>query len=223
MKLNVVFLLLLINATTSSIIHIIGDSHSFSYQINGRTDLADLSLPPIAIHWLGPITMHRVGRDGIAFLDIRQYNVVEGDTVLFVFGEIDARCHIGKIKDRDNRTLDDVLDELVSHYINTLKTNKNFYQNIMVIVSGIVPPIDSVFNPQFPYYGTIEERVSITKQLNNKLKEQCAYCGFGFIDTYTEFADANGQLILALSENVHIEKLHNRPLLEQLAKIISLS
>jgi hypothetical protein len=73
-------------------IHVFGDSHVSEFS----------NIPGCLLHYVGPITMHRIGRDGLNFLDMTSYGVQENEVAIFVFGEIDCRCHIGKQRDKQN-------------------------------------------------------------------------------------------------------------------------
>ena len=119
-------------------IHIFGDSHSSIYKY----------LPEITVHNVGPVTMHRVGRDGVRSATRRcgpqtkvgqerelalgvqlcaasdrngsafqKHGIKNGDFVVFVFGEIDVRNHIGKQIDSLNRNEDEVLKTLAVNYL----------------------------------------------------------------------------------------------------------
>ena len=59
---------------------------------------------------MGHVTMHRIGRDSLSYFNIKDYSVQENVYVVFVFGEIDVRCHIGRIADQKFLKLDDVIN-----------------------------------------------------------------------------------------------------------------
>ena len=65
-------------------IHTIGDSHSG----NGWSGI-------IQQH-LGPVLCHNFGKEKLNRCDIRNFNIKDGDTIVFCLGEIDCRCHIHK-------------------------------------------------------------------------------------------------------------------------------
>ena len=94
-------------------IHVFGDSHAnwgFSnfgkhhYDYNYNT----LNIP-FSVHWIINKTMHGIGKDGLRVLNIASYNMQENDIAVFVFGEIDARCHIGKQRDEQHRDVDQII------------------------------------------------------------------------------------------------------------------
>ena len=65
-------------------IHTIGDSHSF----NGWTGVIN--------HHLGPVLCYSFGKEKTNRCDIRNFNIKDGDTIIFCLGEIDCRCHVHK-------------------------------------------------------------------------------------------------------------------------------
>jgi hypothetical protein len=65
-------------------IHTVGDSHSY-YGWSG-----------IIHHHLGAVLCYSFGKEKLNKCDIRNFDIKDGDTVIFCFGEIDCRCHIHK-------------------------------------------------------------------------------------------------------------------------------
>lgn len=193
------------------IVHVIGDSHSSEFS----------KIPGCVIHWLGPITMHRVGRDGLSFVNLRNLGVLEGQAVVFSFGEIDARCHIGKQCDLNNRNLDEVIDTLATKYIQTILQNRQLYTRLTCIVYSVTPPTNIAYNPQFPYYGTLAERVMISRKLNMKLAILCQQFGLSFLNVYNEYANPDGTLKTIYSDGcVHIHPNYNVPIVQKLRQIL---
>jgi hypothetical protein len=117
-------------------IYTIGDSHAkFTFSIN------DSVHPRIkSIFWIGPITMHRVGRDTIKFTD---HHVPKDGFVISCFGEIDTRCHIKRQCDMQ-RDEDEIIQTIVTNYINTLQLNRSDgYTHIAIM--NIVPTLEYQF------------------------------------------------------------------------------
>lgn len=165
--------------------------------------------------------MHRISRDNLSFLHLPSHTVKEGDVAIFVFGEIDVRCHIGKQRDLSHRSLEEIIDTLVMRYLETIKLNRQLYQDLTCIVYSIVPPTDLNFNPEFPFYGSLEERVIITKQMNKRLSDWCHFYNISFLDIYDDYANDDGSLNTALSDGtVHIHPSHNEAIFHKLANIL---
>lgn len=192
-------------------VHVIGDSHSLAFSL----------IPGCVVHWLGPITMHRVGRDDLAFLNLVNLSVQNGQAVVFAFGEIDVRCHIGRQRDLYFRPLENVLDELVSNYIYTILLNRMFYTDLICIVYSVTPPTENGFDPSSPYYGTLEDRINITKQLNARLEYACRCFGLLFLDVYNDYSTPEGSLIPVLSDSgVHINMTCNQAITAKLVQLL---
>ncbi len=215
---------------TMPMVHIFGDSHavfSFSPDAILKTGVWTIfqnnqrHYIPFSIHWLGPITMHRVGRDGLIFLDIRNYNIQEKDTIIFVFGEIDVRCHIRKQCELQQCHFNEIIEELVSNYLKTININRAMYKDLHCIIFNIVPPSDAAYNPDFPFYGTLQDRVQITYAINNTLKHFCNYHEIDFLEINDLFMDAAGALRKDISDGtVHIHPQHNHSIKERLLSIL---
>lgn len=165
--------------------------------------------------------MHRVGRDGLLVLNFKKNGVRENDVVVFAFGEIDVRCHIGKQRDLFHRDLNEVIDTLVSNYLSTINENRRLFKNLICIVYSVTPPTDNASAPNFPIYGSIEDRVFITKCLNERLAQICRRKNVGFIDVFHDYSNLDGTLNLKISDgNVHINPYHNGAIFRELRKII---
>jgi hypothetical protein len=177
-------------------IHTFGDSHCY----NGWGGISNLR-----IHHLGPKLCFSIGRDGINIKD--GYNVNNGDTVIFCFGEIDCRCHIHKYITESN-SFKQIIDTIVSNYFIQIKTATDTFENLRVVIYNVVPPIqkyNTAESPEYPYLGTDEERKAYVLYFNKKLEEKCAEYNFLFFDVYNNYIDSNGFLNKSLSDgNVHI-------------------
>ena len=178
------------------VIHTFGDSHSF----NGWSDI-----PNVLTHQLGPKLCFSIGRDGINIKD--GYNVNNGDTVIFCFGEIDCRCHVHKHikKDIDYKQ---IIDIIVKNYFKQIQNAVNTFNHLNTVIYNVVPPIqrhNTVENMQYPYLGTDDERKAYVLYFNEKLKQTCIEYNFLFFDVYNNYIDSNGFLNKSLSDNsVHI-------------------
>lgn len=167
--------------------------------------------------------MHRIGRDGLAGFNLRYFGVGEGDTVVYVFGEIDVRCHIVKQRDLQRVSLQEIIEQLAENYIQTILDNQSQYESLQSVVYNVVPPVKwEVFSPEFPFYGTAEERIESALLLNAALKKLCEQNKLSFLDVYDAYSNEDGSLRLELSDgNVHIHLAHNSRVKEELHKIVS--
>ena len=179
----------------------IGDSHSDSNWSNWK------SVPNVETNWLrgqGKLA-YSIGRDGI---DIRDFNIKSGDTVIFCFGEIDCRCHVHRHITKD-RSYKDVIDEIVTTYVESIKKNVGIIENTKFCIYNVVPPVrkDKVGqNPEYPFLGSDEERKKYHLYFNQKLKDECEKNNFLFFDVYNDYCDKDGFLNKSMSDNnVHLK------------------
>lgn len=172
-------------------IHTIGDSHSG----NGWTGIIQ--------HHLGPLLCYSFGKKQI---NISDFNINEGDTIVFCLGEIDCRCHVHK-HITDTITYQEIITNIVDNYFEAIASATPInLKNICVY--NVVPPIqkyNTCESPEYPYLGTDEERKQYVLFFNKKLKEKCIENGYIFFDVYNNYADEHGFLRKDLSDdNVHI-------------------
>ena len=169
-------------------IHTIGDSHSK----NGWDNTGIIN------HHLGPILCYSFGKDKLNRCNIRNYNIKNGDTIIFCLGEIDCRCHIHK-HITETTTYQDIINNIVDNYFDAIELNVSLAQleDIKICVYNIVPPIqkyNTIENPDYPYLGSDEERKKYVLYFNEKLKEKCMQKNFIFFDIYNKYVDENGFL-----------------------------
>lgn len=135
---------------------------------------------------VGPVTMHRYGRDGIidtAMRTAKTFRVPEpGDFLLIVAGEIDCRYHFYKQIYELGRDEDEVVHELAQRFTKSMITFRN-RTGVDVGVRGIVPPLSVSLhhNPYLPILGDLEDRKRWRLKLNRKLKEFCDEYKFLFV------------------------------------------
>lgn len=174
------------------------------------------------INWLGPVTMHRVGRDGAWFLNGWQ-PVEPGLDVVFIFGEIDVRCHIGRISDETSVSRQELCTQLVDRYLNALEMQRSALDIGRIVVSCVPPPADGagLDNIDFPVYGTWADRAEITRLLNHSLREGCAARNVLFLDFHSDYSTPEGFIISDLSDgSVHIAKRHTGAVLAKLESLL---
>jgi hypothetical protein len=101
---------------------------------------------------------------GIARLnlvDIKKLGVSDGDIVSFLFGEIDCTCNIHRYQDQ----YIEIIDKIVENYFYAIKENIDQFNELMVIVASITPPISKIrykadrhTDSLFPILGEDEDR-----------------------------------------------------------------
>lgn len=216
-----IVVLLMSGSSSEAVIHIFGDSHAaFGFTNKPSISPHEESIfihkgnikVPMIIDW-NSCTMHKVGRDGLSYLDIRKFGVRDGDICVFTFGEIDVRMHIGRQRDVYKRALNEILDTLLGTYMRTIRGNLAFFKDITCVLVSTVPPATNAatqLSPSYPIHGTAADRVNIAKKLNKCLEVLAAENGFLFLNIYPLFADANGVLMRQLSDgHVHVNIKEN--------------
>jgi hypothetical protein len=156
--------------------------------------------------------MHRVGRDGFDVAELLELGIRDGAIIVYSFGEIDVRCHIGRQRDLNQRDEKEILYTLARQYLRAIVQNQSHFQHLTQIVYNTVPPTDNTPNPDYPMYGSLEERVRITRSLNEILASLSSEYGVLFLSVYDDYCDRNGALRLDLSDgNIHIHPSYNQP------------
>ncbi len=202
-------------------VHIFGDSHA-RFCFSG--------MPNASNHAINSITMHRVGRDGLKIVNCKASGARDGDIAFFIFGEVDCRCHIER-QVAMGRVYENVLSELIDSYFHTLALNSSQFRNLHIVIVSIVPPVRHSdyhgANPPlqsdhpFPFVGSDERRVQITRDVNSALAERAKAVGYQFLNIYDFYSrPEDGTLKFELSDRVcHIKD--NTYILEQALKMIS--
>jgi hypothetical protein len=167
-------------------IHIIGDSHSFN-GLNG-----------IINHNLGPVLCYSFGKEQLNICDIRNFNIKDGDTIVFCLGEIDCRCHIHKYI-TEIKTYQDIIDYIIYNYFEAIDLIVYISQIKLknICVYNVIPPIqkyNTCENLEYSFLGTDEERKKYSLYFNKKLKEKCIEKEYIFFDIYNNYTDENGFL-----------------------------
>ena len=189
---------------------VFGDSH-------GMFNFKNIKYNNVINHASPSITMHRVGRDKLEYINFKSYNINDNDLVIYQFGEVDCRCHIGK-QLLLNRTLYDIITELINNYIESIKINIKKYNKITIIVCSIPPTmcqnyyenIHGLITHEFPFVGTDKQRGKYTLLMNEQLKKECINNNFIFLDYYDYYKSSDNLLKIELSDNIcHINDNNN--------------
>lgn len=184
-------------------IHTFGDSHS-------RFGWDCIKKQNIEIHHIGAKLAFSIGSRKEKLLCLENYEIENGDTIVFSFGEIDCRCHVHKHAIH-GKTYKNVIDDIVNNYIdavNIITLNSGLkFKNICIY--NIVPPTEKhniKENKRYPHLGSDQERKSYILYFNKKLKEKCNENNWIFVDVYDKYCDNNGFLRKDLSDSkVHIQ------------------
>jgi hypothetical protein len=177
-------------------IHTFGDSHSS----HGWVHLAESKAVPVevVVHHLGPKLMYTFGKEKQGLLNLKNYEIQDGDAVVFCFGEIDCRCHVSKF-DKDPGGYFEVIDKLVHEYIIAVEeiVGQLAPRRIKTCIYNVVPTVEvgksqKFNNPDFPLLGTDEQRKLYVSTMNQLLKVACDSRGITFIDIFEHYVDSQG-------------------------------
>lgn len=114
------------------------------------------------------------------------------DKILFCFGEVDIRAHLIKQSKLSKITIDDVVYECVSRYINSVVYYKKFNRDI-IVWGPIASWSDSKpYPPGWPTYGTNIERNEVTKIFNQYLQKLCEQNNIGYISIFEKMLNPDG-------------------------------
>lgn len=178
-------------------IHTIGDSHSHYAWPESVTP-----------HHLGAILCYSFGQEKLDRCDLRDFDIENGDTIIFCFGEIDCRAHIHKHITAD-RGYESIIDELVDNYFEAIELNITTSELELhkIGVFNVVPPNNGGTRNHdwsgISRAGNLRKRFVI--YFNQRLAEKCQEYGYWFVDVYDKYTDVNGWLDTRLSDNhMHI-------------------
>jgi hypothetical protein len=230
--------LLLSAAIDEPILHVIGDSHAYNCftpntaigcRANVLVRARDVSHKDVPYayqftHHLGSRTMHFAGRPGALLTEATRCRVKAGDAVVWVFGEIDVRCHIVRQQAERGRTSDDVIGTLATAYIDGILESQRVLELARSVVFAPIPPLDNpnYTSEDFPVFGSIAERIDASRQLRATLSTLCERHRILFLDVSAHYESASGDLRWELSDHFcHIASGSQAPAREALYDLLA--
>lgn len=168
-------------------IHIVGDSHTLIF--NGLKE-------PFVVQHIGPFTAFNLKKKK-AFWDYIE-KIEQGDKLIMVFGEIDARIHIYYQHKLTGLEIEELILNTIEHYDEVLADIKQ--RGIDFAVYNIVPPGNINDYPVFEEYagGSDADTLKIKADFNKALKERCRIKGYKFIDALPRITDETGHVLSEL-------------------------
>ena len=133
---------------------------------------------------LGPVLAYNLNRLGSQYQGrekliqvIEQLNPQE-HIIGLCFGEIDCRCHIVKQAHKQGVSIEKVVQKCFVSYQEVI--DEIAARGFTIILWNVVPTSPATLNnPEFPHYGTDEERIKATELFNlellNKADDRCIY------------------------------------------------
>uniref|UniRef100_A0A6M3K6S7 Putative GDSL-like lipase/acylhydrolase n=1 Tax=viral metagenome TaxID=1070528 RepID=A0A6M3K6S7_9ZZZZ len=183
------------------IIYIFGDSHSGMFRIehSAKNYVPKQSMVKFIDRSSGVPTAYSIERHDEAVRKVLEsIDWQPKDEMWFIFGEIDVRFHIFYHHQQLNISLDRSIMSVVRNYISYVKKLRTEGYNIHIV--STVPPQpnpspfhwDPTYETLNPIRGagiTVEDRVYITRKLNDELKKACDENGIPFRDVYPYIVD----------------------------------
>jgi hypothetical protein len=180
-----------------------GDSHTIVF----------CNVNTVHEHWLGfntklPLTMFRMGNEGLDITKAPQllgnghqkFVPVKGDTVLYSYGYNDVQKRILENKNTD-------LLKLVQNYLKQIKQNEVLYGTNSIVYGILPPPSKKAINGKgMSWIGTVQERIDLTKKLNNLLKQECKVCNLKFFNIHDLVTSSDGTIKNEFTKDgIHVE------------------
>ena len=206
-------------------VYVMGDSHSLVFQRRIG----------VMCRHLGPITLHRFGRDGeakalfqSAFSWPRRLRWIPfpapkgSSTIVLSFGEIDIRAHVDRISRERNMEHSEVIHGLADSAVRGISEIRKL-TNARIVFLGPPPPAKHFLDEKFPTGGSFDERVKWMNELKLVLSSRLSEIDGGvvfFCDLAHRFETADGDLKPEFSDGtVHYARAVGSQLL---ASILSL-
>ena len=178
-------------------IHCIGDSHCYFFYGSDEYNESmigsfDSLLPYFKIHHVGAALAYNLCESGTTtggreiILDLLEKEIPVGSRIMLCFGEINCRYHIPKQASQQNKDVKIIIEECVERYFSFIKEIKT--RGYEVLVWGAIPStLDSTKNdPFYPRWGTCEERNSVTRYFNEKLRSLLSGESIKFISIFDQ-------------------------------------
>lgn len=157
-----------------------GDSHSIFF--SGNNDF--ITWPNKTNNLYEQFKAYRIKSDGTTAYNLDKYTYILdeilekenfnkiNDTMVFCFGEIDCRLHIGKQKIlRPNEELNDIIEICVNKYFLVIQKYINLGYKIIIWGPIASTPFESY--PERYRVGTCKQRNIITYIFHEKLRKLC--------------------------------------------------
>lgn len=172
----------------------IGDSHASFFSgsdtmqpaypeksSNTFAEFEGIRLGPVLAYSLNKTNSQFKGRENL-FECLQKLNPQQ-HIIGLCFGEIDCRCHIVKQAGRQKITIDQAVANCFIEYNAVIDEIKSL--GFQVVLWNVVPTSPSTMNnPEFPHYGTDEERVKATEAFNKVLSEKADNRSVFFLSVY---------------------------------------
>jgi hypothetical protein len=151
---------------------------------------------------------------------ISEYNIGKQDFIVFCFGEIDIRNHIGFQAQRQNITINQCIENCVDRYLEMILYFKN--KGLDIYVYG--PPASSVgwSHNLSVDFGNVVLRNEMTLFFTDDLEKKCNNYGISVISIAKEMMNKDGTTIHDyIVDDIHLSQKTMPLLLKKFDKLIS--
>lgn len=109
-----------------------------------------------------------------------------GATILCALGEIDLRVHVFQQTLRQQKSYQEIVDDILANYFSFLLQLKEKNYNLYVWGPIATQSDDCPVDPNFPRNGSEEERNKATAYFNQQLSSFCSAHNIGFLSVYEQ-------------------------------------
>lgn len=189
------------------LIYLIGDSHTNFFSGHENIDwkkidnisenisnVQDLH-PLFKTFHLGPCLAYNTNRLNTTsrVLEKTQYLIdnnffPQKANLMVALGEIDCRVHVKKQAELQNKSVEQIIDDILQNFSQYLQMLKDKEFNV-ICWGPIASQKECAIDPAFPRYGTETERNKITEIYNHKLERLCQNLGIKYCSIFNDMID----------------------------------
>ena len=181
---------------------VMGDSHvnffsgnehiSFSPMVNEINLCESVNRYPFTVLHLGPALAYNCNRSGsfsrfhekTEFL-IRDF-IRPNSRIVIALGEIDIRVHVIKQAEKQGKTVEEIIDSILTEYMRFLTGLKERGFDVYCWGPIASQSDDTPQDPMFPREGTEVQRNMATSYFNDNIEELCLKQEIGFLSIFRD-------------------------------------
>lgn len=208
--------------TYSEKVHLAPDLFStiFTGNIHSAPEFITFHLDAVLAYSLNRYDTKNKGTEKIEWL-INNGFIPENCKLVTIFGEPDCRVHIKKQAERQNRTIDSVVDDVIKNYGEFLIKMKDKGYQIYVWSPIASQKGNMEVDPVFRRYTSETERNEILKIFESKMSEFCKQNNLKFVSILSELLndDNTSKGEYYLPDGVHLNDKGRELVLNAFSKI----
>ena len=175
-------------------ITVFGNSHAWFFtgrdETCGKRIADDVAVGdgPFSVHPLGPATAYSFSTKHLKEVQriLSKHDVPKQSRVIIVLGEVDCRWHIPKKVYGEGGDAWEEVCKVADRYAHGLRILAKDYQ---VIAMGVHPPVVEGHDPDYPRWGTLQNRRTITEMFNGRLSDVSGAFRAAFFNLYWYLRD----------------------------------